>query len=63
MRIILAIETSRFSESPAKRWEYGTEMYVEDVEIEVPDGTDVDSLEDWELLELAATISEQESEI
>lgn len=53
MRVTLTIETSRFSENPTKRWEYGTEIYVEDIEVEVPDDTDVDSLEDWELLELS----------
>lgn len=53
MRVNLTIETSRYSESSTKRWEYGSEMYVEDVEIEIPDGTDIEGTEDWELLELA----------
>lgn len=53
MKVILTVESSFFSASQTKRWDYGVDGYVEDIEIEVPDGTPVDEMEDWDLQQLA----------
>lgn len=52
MRRTIEIETSQFSTSPTKRWDYGLECYVEDAVVEYPD--ELDHLDDDELLEMAS---------
>lgn len=51
--VVVTVETSAFSTNPTKRWANGADYWEEDVEIKVPDGTDIDNLTDDELLELA----------
>lgn len=51
MRRTIEIETSAFSESPSKRWAYGSECWVEDVVVEYPDS--LDNLDDVSLLDMA----------
>jgi hypothetical protein len=56
MKVKVTVETSGFSESSTKRWAYGGDYWEEDIEIEVPDDTNVDELNDDELLELAIEV-------
>lgn len=56
MKVIVTVETSRFSENPTKRWAYGADCWEEDIQIEVPDDTNVEELGDDELLELAIEV-------
>lgn len=51
MRRTIAIETSYFSESPTKRWCYGSDCWEEDVIVEYPE--ELDHLDDEELLDMA----------
>lgn len=51
MKRIVEIPSSMFSESRSKRWDYGTEEWVEDVEVEYPE--ELDGMSDGELLDLA----------
>jgi hypothetical protein len=51
MQRIITVETSQFSENPTTRWQYGTEIYVEDIIVEYPKS--LDYLSDDDLLELA----------
>jgi hypothetical protein len=53
MKVTVTVSTSWYSDNPTKRWDYGQDGWACDIEIEVPDGTDVDNLSDDELLELA----------